>query len=90
MKRSTISQHASEFVGVTFFASALIWVVSLGSYEPNDPVWFFSSGASAAPANFVGRVGAFLAELSFQLSGYAAYAVPALLDRKSTHLNSSH
>ena len=32
-----------------------------------------------APANFAGRVGAFLAELSFQLVGYAAYLIPAFL-----------
>ena len=34
---------------------------------------------SATPANFAGRVGAFLAELSFQLVGYAAYLIPAVL-----------
>src|SRR4029077_17380876 len=32
-----------------------------------------------APANFAGRVGAFLAELSFQLFGYASYLIPAVL-----------
>jgi S-DNA-T family DNA segregation ATPase FtsK/SpoIIIE len=67
----------SEFVGVALFAAALIWLVSLASYEPSDPVWFFSTGSHAAPLNFVGRVGAFLAELSFQLFGYASYLIPA-------------
>jgi S-DNA-T family DNA segregation ATPase FtsK/SpoIIIE len=65
-------------VGVTLFAAALIWIISLASYEPSDPVWFFSTGAQAAPANFAGRVGAFFAELSFQLFGYASYLVPAV------------
>src|SRR4029453_16480644 len=65
--------------GVALFAAALIWIVALASYEPTDPVWFFSTGAHAAPANFAGRVGAFGAELSFQLFGYASYLVPALL-----------
>jgi S-DNA-T family DNA segregation ATPase FtsK/SpoIIIE len=69
----------SEFTGVALFAAAIIWVVALVSYDPADPVWFFSAGIEASPANFAGRVGAFLAELSFQLAGYAAYAVPALL-----------
>jgi S-DNA-T family DNA segregation ATPase FtsK/SpoIIIE len=69
----------SEFVGVALFAAALIWIISLASYEPADPVWFFSSGAHAAPANFAGRVGAFLAELSFQLFGYASYLIPAVM-----------
>jgi S-DNA-T family DNA segregation ATPase FtsK/SpoIIIE len=69
----------SEFVGVALFAAALIWIVALATYEPTDPVWFFSSGLHAAPANFAGRVGAFLAELSFQLFGYASYLIPAVL-----------
>src|SRR6478672_10525825 len=67
----------SEFVGVALFAGALIWIVALASYEPSDAVWFFSSGSHASPANFAGRVGAFLAELSFQLFGYASYLIPA-------------
>jgi S-DNA-T family DNA segregation ATPase FtsK/SpoIIIE len=67
----------SEFVGVALFAAALIWIVSLASYEPTDAAWFFSTGSHAAPANFAGRVGAFVAELSFQLFGYAAYLIPA-------------
>ena len=71
MKGSTVSRRVSEFVGVALFAAALIWIIALASYEPTDPVWFFSTGAHAAPANFAGRVGAFLAELSFQLFGYA-------------------
>src|SRR5207302_9793973 len=76
---STASRRVSEFLGVALFAAALIWIVSLASYEPADPVWFFSTVARAVPANFAGRVGAFLAELSFQLFGYASYLVPAIL-----------
>jgi S-DNA-T family DNA segregation ATPase FtsK/SpoIIIE len=79
VSRSTASRRVSEFVGVALFAAALIWIISLASYEPADPVWFFSTGAHAAPANFAGRVGAFVAELSFQLFGYASYLVPAVM-----------
>ncbi len=79
MGGSTVSRRASEFVGVALFAAALIWIISLASYEPTDSVWFFSTGAHAAPANFAGRVGAFLAELSFQLFGYASYVIPAAM-----------
>src|SRR3954447_3450867 len=64
---------------MALFAAALIWIVALASYDPADPAWFFSAGLNAAPANFAGRVGAFVAELSFQLVGYAAYAIPAFL-----------
>ena len=79
MGGSTVSRRVSEFLGVALFAAALIWVVALASYEPSDPVWFFSAGAHGAPANFAGRVGAFLAELSFQLFGYASYLIPGVL-----------
>ena len=78
MSGSTVSRRVSEFVGVALFAAALIWIISLASYEPADPVWFFSTGAHTAPANFAGRVGAFLAELSFQLFGYGSYVIPAV------------
>jgi S-DNA-T family DNA segregation ATPase FtsK/SpoIIIE len=61
------------------FAGALIWIISLVTYETADPVWFFSTGSHTAPANFAGQVGAFLAELSFQLFGYTAFAIPAVL-----------
>jgi S-DNA-T family DNA segregation ATPase FtsK/SpoIIIE len=74
-----VSRRVSEVLGVALFAIALIWLVALVSYSPSDPVWFFSTGARTAPANFAGRVGAFLAELSFQLFGYTSYIVPALL-----------
>ncbi len=79
MTASSLSRRASEFLGVALFAAALLWVVSLVTWEPSDPVWFFSSGATHPPANFAGLVGAFLAEASFQLLGYASYIVPALL-----------
>jgi DNA segregation ATPase FtsK/SpoIIIE, S-DNA-T family len=76
---SQVSRRVSEIVGVALFAAALIWIVSLASYESSDPVWFFSTGSHAVPVNFAGRVGAFLAEVSFQLFGYASYLIPAVL-----------
>jgi S-DNA-T family DNA segregation ATPase FtsK/SpoIIIE len=74
-----LSRRISEFVGVALFALALIWLISLVTHDPTDPVWFFTTGASHPPVNFVGRVGAFLSELSFQLLGYAAYLIPAVI-----------
>jgi len=76
---STFSRRLSEFCGVTLFASALIWLIALVTYSPSDPVWFFTTAAAEPPANFIGRVGAFLAELSFQLFGDGSYLIPALL-----------
>jgi S-DNA-T family DNA segregation ATPase FtsK/SpoIIIE len=79
MSDSTFSRRISEFVGVALFALTLIWLIALVTYEPSDPVWFFTTDAAYPPANFVGRVGAFLAELSFQLFGYASYLLPGVI-----------
>ena len=70
MVDSTLSRRISEFLGVALFALALLWLISLVTHEGTDPVWFFTTDAAHAPANFAGRVGAFLSELSFQLFGY--------------------
>jgi S-DNA-T family DNA segregation ATPase FtsK/SpoIIIE len=76
---STLPRRISEFLGVALFALALIWLIALMTHEPTDPVWFFTTDASGSPANFVGRVGAFLSEVSFQLFGYAAYLLPGAI-----------
>ena len=76
---SALSRRVSEVVGVALFAAALIWLIALATYDPNDPVWFFSTGTQEVPANFAGRVGAFLSELSYQILGYASYLIPAAL-----------
>jgi S-DNA-T family DNA segregation ATPase FtsK/SpoIIIE len=76
---STLSRRISEFLGVALFAAALIWLIALVTHDPADPVWFFTTDAAHPPVNFVGRVGAFLSELSFQLFGYAAFLAPAVI-----------
>ncbi len=76
---SALSRRVSEVVGVALFAAALIWLIALATYDPNDPVWFFSTGTHDVPANFAGRVGAFLAELSYQILGYGSYLIPAVI-----------
>ena len=76
---SALSRRLSEVVGVTLFAAALIWLIALATYDANDPVWFFSTGTHDVPANFAGRVGAFLGELSYQVLGYASYLIPAVI-----------
>jgi len=79
VKSSTVSRRVSEFVGVALFGAALIWLISLASYNASDPAWFFNTGSDLPPANFAGRIGAFVGELSYQLFGYSAYLVPLLL-----------
>ncbi len=76
----------SEFLGVTLFATALVWLIALVTYNAADPVWFFNTGGPAPPANFIGRVGAFLSELSFQTLGHASYLIPAIFVVVGWHL----
>ena len=76
---TVLSRRVSEFFGVALFAGGLVWLIALVTYDPADAVWFFSTGGQVPPANFVGRVGAFLSELSYQVFGFASYLAPAVL-----------
>jgi len=71
-----LSRRVSEFIGVALFALALVWLIALTTYNPVDAVWFFNTGGQVPPSNFVGKVGAFLAELSYQVVGFTAYLAP--------------
>ena len=79
MFRATLSRRISEFLGVALFALALVWLIALATYNAADAVWFFNTGGEVPPVNFVGRVGAFLSEVSFQIFGFASYLGPVLL-----------
>ena len=79
MVATTLSRRVSEIVGVAFFAGALVWLVSLSTYDTADAVWFFNPDGVAPPLNMVGRVGAFLAEISYQLVGLTAFLIPVQL-----------
>jgi len=79
VSESALSRRVSEFTGVALFAATLIWLMALVSYTPTDPVWFFNNITASQAANFAGRVGAFVAEASFQLLGYSAYCIPLAL-----------
>ena len=75
-----MSRRASEFLGVALFAAALIWLVALATYEPTDPVWFFSSRRHAS-ARQLRRPASARSSPSCRSSwsGYASYLIPAVL-----------
>jgi S-DNA-T family DNA segregation ATPase FtsK/SpoIIIE len=74
------SQKSAEFLGLMAFAVALMLLISLATYNPGDPAPFFRSGASGPARNFIGPIGAFLAELLVpQLFGMAALLLPIIL-----------
>src|SRR5262245_13144851 len=74
------SHRLAEFLGLCAFALALMLLISLATYNPTDPAPFFKAGANGPARNFIGPVGAFLAELLIpQLFGVAALLLPLLL-----------
>ena len=84
MAQSALSRRLSEFTGVALFAAALLCLISLVSYSPDDPAWFFNNGTGPAE-NFAGRIGAFLAELIFQILGYGGFLIPVVLGYLAWH-----
>ena len=80
MVSSTRSRQLAEFLGLCSFALALMLLISLATYNPTDPAPFFKAGASGPARNFIGPIGAFLAELLVpQLFGMAALLLPLVL-----------
>jgi S-DNA-T family DNA segregation ATPase FtsK/SpoIIIE len=74
------STRLAEFMGLVSFALALMLLISLATYDPGDPAPFFKAGADGAARNFIGPMGAFLAELMVpQLFGMASLLVPLVL-----------
>ena len=80
-KNTSRASRLNEFLGLLCFALALMLLISLGTYNPADPVAFFKAAGLDAPAsNLIGPVGAFLSELLVpQLFGLAALLVPLVL-----------
>jgi S-DNA-T family DNA segregation ATPase FtsK/SpoIIIE len=77
---STRSRQLAEFLGLSSFALALMLLISLATYNPGDPAPFFKTGATGPARNFIGPIGAFLAELLVpQLFGMAALLLPLAL-----------
>jgi S-DNA-T family DNA segregation ATPase FtsK/SpoIIIE len=74
------STKTAEFLGLVSFGLSLMVLISVATYNPADPVPFFKAGASGPVRNFIGPMGAFLAELLIpQLFGVAALLVPLVL-----------
>jgi DNA segregation ATPase FtsK/SpoIIIE, S-DNA-T family len=57
---------------------ALILLVALFSYAPEDPGWS-SSGGGGSVQNLIGPTGAWLADVLLSLAGYVAYILPVMV-----------
>jgi S-DNA-T family DNA segregation ATPase FtsK/SpoIIIE len=83
----TANRRLNELIGFLFLVFAVLLVLALASYSPLDP----SLNTAAAPPigrpahNWIGVVGALVADLALQLFGAAAFLLPALLAAYSLH-----
>ena len=75
---TVLARRVNEFVGVLLFAAAVVWLIALTTHDINDGVWLLKTGTDLPPNNFVGQVGAFISEVSFQLLGRSAFLLPVL------------
>lgn len=77
----TRSRRLNELIGFVTLACATLLLLALATYTPTDPS-FNTAGAYAAgrPAhNWIGVLGAYLADLLLQLFGLASFFLPLLL-----------
>lgn len=72
-----LSRGLREGVLLICAVIALYLLISLGSYDPNDPGWSFS-GTNPQVANSGGMAGAWFADVVLYLFGYLAFLLPIL------------
>ena len=73
----TRNARLNEAMAIVYLLAGLFVLLSLGSYSYQDPSWDTATAAHAR--NLTGPIGARLADMSFQLLGLAAFAIPALI-----------
>jgi len=83
---SSVTQRiAREGTLILCFLAGLFLVIALLTYSSSDPS-FTTTGSGREVNNAVGHIGAWLADLLFQLFGYFAYLFPLALVLKAYNL----
>ena len=74
-------RRLNEFVGLLVLTCGILLALSLISFNPDDLSLNVSQNPQFAPkpSNFVGVVGAYGADIFFQLWGYSAFLLPIFL-----------
>ncbi|RMG49921.1 MAG: hypothetical protein D6723_13140, partial [Acidobacteria bacterium] len=75
---ATSQSRADEMIGVLILSVSLGLLLSLISYDPGDPAWNVASPRDQV-ANWIGPVGAYVADLLLQSLGLAAISIPLIL-----------
>jgi S-DNA-T family DNA segregation ATPase FtsK/SpoIIIE len=75
----TENKRLNELIGFLFMTLAVLLALSLISYSPHDVAFNVSAPPADGPLahNWIGPVGAYGADLLFQVFGFAAFLLPA-------------
>jgi DNA segregation ATPase FtsK/SpoIIIE, S-DNA-T family len=76
--KPTASRRWNELIGLIWMGLGLMVLLSLVSFSSSDPS-FHTDSAVLSPANWVGTVGAHVADLAFQLLGVSAFLLPFMM-----------
>ena len=68
-----------EVAGLLLLLFTAMTALALVSYDAADATWFHAQPATHPAVNWIGRVGATLAEVLLQVAGTAAFLVPIIL-----------
>ena len=74
---AAFKRRVLETVGSALVLVSFLVLVALATYHPDDPS--LNTASDAAAANFLGRDGAFVADLLVQGLGLAAFLIPVVL-----------
>jgi DNA segregation ATPase FtsK/SpoIIIE, S-DNA-T family len=77
----TENKRLNELIGFVCIAAAVLLALSLISYSPHDPALNVSTASFAENPvrNWIGPVGSYTADLSFQIFGFAAFLLPVAI-----------
>jgi DNA segregation ATPase FtsK/SpoIIIE, S-DNA-T family len=76
----TRNRRLNELIGLLVLVASVLLLLALISYRPTDPSFntVVGSGASRSPHNWIGVIGAWLADLLLQVEGLTAFFLPVL------------
>jgi len=68
-------RHLNEIAGLVLFGLGVVFLLALISYDAHDPSWN-ATGPALKARNWIGPVGALLADGLYQACGYAVFILP--------------
>ena len=75
--QAIIERRGKELLGMVLLGAALLTVLMLGSYSPDDPNWLSATDTPAK--NLLGPVGAAIASPLYVIAGYGAWAIALVM-----------